>query len=94
MQEEILEVACPHPEDRMAELEDLPGVRDVALFGKGLHVVAEDGEAVAESVRNRLGEQAPGQVRAERIVPSLEDVFVSLIEARDRAQQPGQEVRQ
>jgi ABC-2 type transport system ATP-binding protein len=29
----------------------------------------------------------------ERIVPSLEDVFVSLIEARDRAEQPQEEVR-
>jgi len=92
MQEEILEVACPHPEDRMADVEGLPGVRDVALFGKGLHVVVEDGEAAAESVRNRLEQQAAGQVRVERIVPSLEDVFVSLIEARDRAQQAGQEV--
>jgi ABC-2 type transport system ATP-binding protein len=31
--------------------------------------------------------------RIEKIVPSLEDVFVSLIEARDRAEQPQQEVR-
>jgi ABC-2 type transport system ATP-binding protein len=31
--------------------------------------------------------------RMEKIVPSLEDVFVSLIEARDRAEQPQQEVR-
>ena len=31
--------------------------------------------------------------RIEQIVPSLEDVFVSLIEARDRAEQPQEEVR-
>ena len=31
---------------------------------------------------------------AEKIVPSLEDVFVSLIEARDRQEQPQREVRQ
>ena len=30
--------------------------------------------------------------RIEKIVPSLEDVFVSLIEARDRAEQPQEEV--
>ena len=31
--------------------------------------------------------------RIEKIVPSMEDVFVSLIEARDRLEQPQQEVR-
>ena len=31
--------------------------------------------------------------RIEKIVPSLEDVFVSLIEARDRAEQPQEEVQ-
>jgi ABC-2 type transport system ATP-binding protein len=34
-----------------------------------------------------------GEARIERITPSLEDVFVSLIEARDRADQPQAEVR-
>ncbi len=32
-------------------------------------------------------------VRSNTITPSLEDVFVSLIEARDRAEQPQEEVR-
>jgi hypothetical protein len=33
------------------------------------------------------------QASVEKIAPSLEDVFVSLIESRDRADQPQQEVR-
>jgi ABC-2 type transport system ATP-binding protein len=31
--------------------------------------------------------------RIEKITPSLEDVFVSLIEARDRTEQPQAEVK-
>jgi ABC-2 type transport system ATP-binding protein len=93
MQEEVLEVQCERPQDAMEEIEKVPGVREVALYGKGLHVVAEDGESVANAVRRLLGERGYGIARAEKISPSLEDVFVSLIEARDRADQPQQEVR-
>jgi ABC-2 type transport system ATP-binding protein len=89
MQEEVLEVLCERPQDAMDGIEKLPGVKEVALFGKGLHVVAEDAESAAGDIRNLLGAAAS----VEKIAPSLEDVFVSLIEARDRADQPQQEVR-
>jgi ABC-2 type transport system ATP-binding protein len=56
-------------------------------------VVAEDGEATAEAVRSLLKERGYEIARVEKIVPSLEDVFVSLIEARDRAEQPQQAVQ-
>ena len=89
MQEEVLEVLCGRPQDAMDGIEKLPGVKEVALFGKGLHVVAEDAGSAASDIRNLLGAAAS----VEKIAPSLEDVFVSLIEARDRADQPQQEVR-
>jgi ABC-2 type transport system ATP-binding protein len=89
MQEEVLEVLCERPQDAMDGIEKLPGVKEVALFGKGLHVVAEDAGSAASDIRNLLGAAAS----VEKIAPSLEDVFVSLIEARDRADQPQQEVR-
>jgi len=89
MQEEVLEVLCERPQDAMDGIEKLPGVKEVALFGKGLHVVAEDAGSAASDIRDLLGAAAS----VEKIAPSLEDVFVSLIEARDRADQPQQEVR-
>ena len=88
MPEEVLEVLCARPQDAMGEIEKVPGVKEVALFGKGLHVVAEDGEATAAAVRSLLKERGYEIERVEKIVPSLEDVFVSLIEARDRAGEP------
>ena len=44
-------------------------------------------------IRRLLAEQGRRVERIERIVPSLEDVFVSLIEAHDRAEAPLGEVK-
>jgi ABC-2 type transport system ATP-binding protein len=95
MQEDVLEVASERPQDAMIELDQLPGVKEVALFGKGLHVVSEAGDAerIAAAVRSHLEGHGFAVSRVEKIVPSLEDVFVSLIEARDRAGEAQKEVR-
>ncbi len=92
MQEEVLEVLSERPQDVMGDVERLPGVKEVALFGKGLHVVAENSEAASASIRDLLIGKGYRVTSVEKIVPSLEDVFVSLIEARDRADQPQKEV--
>jgi ABC-2 type transport system ATP-binding protein len=92
MAEDVLEVRCARPEAAMAELERLPEVKEAALFGRVLHVVAADGQAAAAAVRRRLEQSGFALQGIEKITPSLEDVFVSLIEARDRAEAPQQEV--
>jgi ABC-2 type transport system ATP-binding protein len=93
MREEVLEILCERPQDAMSEIEDVAGVKEVALFGKGLHAVTDQAEAAIPTVRNRLTERGYQIARVEKITPSLEDVFVSLIEAHDRTGQPQQEVR-
>jgi ABC-2 type transport system ATP-binding protein len=93
MREDVLEVACERPQDALGEIEGVPGVKEAALFGNALHVVVEPGATASQAVRERLRERGFQVERVEQIVPSLEDVFVSLIEARDRAEQPQQEVR-
>jgi drug efflux transport system ATP-binding protein len=92
MQEDVLEVVCERPQDAMEEIRELEGVHEVALFGKSLHVVAADGESAGRAVGARLRQCGIRTDRIEKIVPSMEDVFVSLIEARDRAAQASQEV--
>jgi ABC-2 type transport system ATP-binding protein len=77
----------------MGEIEKLAGVKEAALFGRGLHVVAADGDAASGEIRDLLARENRKMERIEKIVPSLEDVFVSLIEARDRAEQPQAEVK-
>jgi ABC-2 type transport system ATP-binding protein len=93
MQDDVVEVLCERPQEAMGEIERIAGIKEIALFGKGLHVVAEDGKAAAVALRRHLGAHGYGVARVEPIVPSLEDVFVSLIEARDRAEQPQQVVQ-
>ncbi|MFB3923372.1 MAG: ATP-binding cassette domain-containing protein [Terriglobia bacterium] len=85
MQEEVLEVRCARPQVAMDEIAPLPGVKEVALFGRGLHVVAEDGESVAGRILEHLRQKDLAVEGVEKIVPSLEDVFVSLIARHDRA---------
>ena len=91
MTEQIVEVFCKHPHDAMALIEELPGVRQAALFGRGLHVVVLNAEEAIPAISEKLSASGFGEVRQERIVPSLEDVFVSLIEARDRQESPQRE---
>jgi ABC-2 type transport system ATP-binding protein len=84
MNEEVIEVACAEPQEALEEIEKIPGVQSVALFGRGLHVVATESEPVMDAIRQAALCKAAGEVHLQRITPSLEDVFVSLIEARDR----------
>ena len=92
MREDVLEVLCERPHEALGLLEAVPGVREVALFGKGLHVVATDSAATRTRVGAALAAAQVAVERIELIAPSLEDVFVSLIEAHDRAAAPQREV--
>jgi ABC-2 type transport system ATP-binding protein len=61
-----------------------PPLREVAVFGNTLHVVTPKGVDLASSLPSLL---SGGRVlirRLEQIEPSLEDVFVSLVEEKDR----------
>lgn len=92
MQETILEVACRAAHEVMGDLEQVAAVKEVALFGRALHVVVRPGQDAVPPVREALARLGRPDARIEPIVPSLEDVFVSLIEARDRAESPQAEV--
>jgi ABC-2 type transport system ATP-binding protein len=68
----------------MTLLEKMPGVSDVAVFGGGLHVTVENDQSAMPKIREVL-EKAGIQVPIlEPIEPSLEDVFVAMIEREDR----------
>jgi ABC-2 type transport system ATP-binding protein len=88
MAEEIVEVRCSRPQDAMEVLESLPGVGHAALFGRTLHAVVGSAEAAIPAMGRALAGAGFPVDSLERIVPSLEDVFVSLIEARDRQAEP------
>ncbi|MDE3167894.1 MAG: ABC transporter ATP-binding protein, partial [Acidobacteriota bacterium] len=80
----LLNLEVSDPLGAMRALEGAPGIGDVAVFGGGLHVTVDDAVAGEACVRERVG--AGGiEIRAlHRIQPSMEDVFVAMIEAEER----------
>ena len=70
--------------ESLKALESEPGMRDVAVFGGGLHVTVEDEAAGMALVRRVLGLRGVEVRRLEPIEPSMEDVFVALIESEQR----------
>ena len=86
MPDVVLEVAVDRPVDALEVVPRVPGVREAALFGVLLHVVVSDAAAAAPAVRAALEAAGILVEHVEQILPSLEDVFVSLIEAEDRAE--------
>jgi ABC-2 type transport system ATP-binding protein len=94
MPDAVIELECAQPNEALAVVEALPAVKEASLFGNGLHVVTAEPEAALRAVRDALAAPDFHLGRVERITPTLEDVFVSLIEARDREQAPQAEVPQ
>ncbi len=93
MKEAVLEVRTRRPQEAAELLGGLPGVRSAALFGGTVHVVAENAQEAIPRLEKALAGHGTPADRIERIPPSLEDVFVSLVEDRDRRAQAIPEVR-
>jgi ABC-2 type transport system ATP-binding protein len=81
---EVVELLCERPFELLERVEALPGVHRAALFGAGLHVTVDSAERVIPAIREEFPELS---LQLERITPSLEDLFVSFMEARDRSNQ-------
>jgi ABC-2 type transport system ATP-binding protein len=76
----VLEVVCPRPADALDALSDAPWAREVSMFGTRLHVVVEDAEDGRRLVLAALAAAGNLPAAVERIVPSLEDVFIHHVE--------------
>ena len=84
MQDQVLNLQCERPQDAIEMLEAITAVKEVALFGNGLHVVVHNAATASHDIREALLAADVRVDRIESINPSMEDVFVSLVEARDR----------
>jgi ABC-2 type transport system ATP-binding protein len=76
----ILEVETTNPVAAMDLLRNQPWVIEISLFGTYLHVGVDDEERRKEAIRSILASTGIQIRRMERIVPSLEDVFLRLLE--------------
>ena len=80
----LLNLNSVDPLETMRAVENLAGVLDVAIFGRGLHVMVDDLDATSERIRQALAGKNMAIESLEPITPSMEDVFVALIEAEER----------
>ena len=80
----LLDLETSDPLETMRALEGAPGMSDVAVFGGGLHVTVDDVAQAQAAIRQRLAARNIELRRIGEIAPSMEDVFVALIEAEER----------
>jgi ABC-2 type transport system ATP-binding protein len=75
--------------ESLAALQGCPGVSDVAVFGGGLHVTVSEDALAEQQIRSRLRQGDIEIHTLEHITPSMEDVFVSLIEKEEKEEKGG-----
>jgi ABC-2 type transport system ATP-binding protein len=68
----------------MTALDGQPGISDVAVFGGGLHVTLAEPQLGVPEVRRILAGESISIATFDPIEPSMEDVFVAMIEQEER----------
>jgi len=79
----LFEIDCDEPAHAEQLLKKRDNIQDVAAHGVLLHVLVKD-ESDKMMLENTLQENGIKIARIERILPSLEDVFVSLVNQENR----------
>jgi ABC-2 type transport system ATP-binding protein len=79
----VLEVTAPRLAEAIETLDRQPFVRDVSAFGTRLHVVVDDAAEGLLQVTAALEAAGNGPAAAERVVPSLEDVFIHHVQGEE-----------
>ena len=86
----ILEIGCDAPDEATQVLRRAGWARQVTLFGASVHALVGDADADAERARGALQQAGIGVGLIRPVAPTLEDVFIQLIEAADREVADGQ----
>lgn len=84
MTEQIIEIQTNKPMDALTVLSDHELIGDLSIFGMKIHAVLKNNipadEKLRESLSDLLGQHGIALEELNRITPSLEDVFIHLIE--------------
>jgi hypothetical protein len=81
----ILEIHADDSVGTMTALETLPQVEKTSLFGTAVHAVLRAGQADVAAVIEALGRSGQAVTSAVRVAPSLEDVFLDVVEQTSEA---------
>ncbi len=80
----LFDLESSDPLESLKVLESQEGILDVAVFGRGLHITVRDPDSAEGDIRQSLSRHRIDVLHLERIQPSMEDVFVALIEEEER----------
>jgi len=86
MKNEVLEITLPNSQDWLEKISKLEAVKEAALFGSNIHAVVYDSPKAVLAIKEFLQKEKIEKSGVNKIIPSLEDVFVSSIEEYDRSQ--------
>ena len=81
----IVEVRSSRPVDAMRALDGMPDVEKTSLFGTAVHAVLRQGSGSADVIAGRLRSAGIDVESAGHVSPSLEDVFLDVVETAERA---------
>jgi ABC-2 type transport system ATP-binding protein len=81
----IVEVTGPAPVALMRALDRMPGVEKTSLFGTAVHAVLRESAPDTTALTERLQAEGLEVVSTSRVHPSLEDVFLDVVERAERA---------
>jgi ABC-2 type transport system ATP-binding protein len=81
----IVEIVGSHPVRIMTHLDGLPLVEKTSLFGTAVHAVLRDRRVELEAVRRALNEAGLGVTSMGPVAPSLEDVFLDVVDRTETA---------
>ena len=76
----ILEIHSTRPVDVMRELEEVPDIEKTTVFGTAVHAVLRTPDVDLEALTRRLRALGLDVTGIDRVMPSLEDVFLDVVE--------------
>ena len=83
MKNEVLEISLANSQNWLDKISKTEGVKEAALFGATIHAIVYDSVKAIPAIKNILKKENAGDFSVNKILPSLEDVFVYLIENYD-----------
>jgi len=81
----LLELQVSDSPRAVKALQGAAGVIEVGMFGRAVHVTVDDEARAREQIPSRLTAQGISVSGMERVTASLEDVFISLVQAEGGA---------
>jgi drug efflux transport system ATP-binding protein len=80
----VLELRAERPVEAMRELDAMPEVEKSSMFGTAVHAVLRPGHPEPAVLAARLEERGLRVTSVERVQPSLEDVFLDVVEQAEQ----------